>query len=99
MAIADYYNYPLNAKDLQTVIQTPTIGLVEPQLDDATYELLLKELNAYRTDILNVAPLTKDELVRTEYADGKGYTKSEMTLDVSIVSGAAPQATWSSSAS
>lgn len=90
MAIADYYNYPLNAKDLQTVIQTPTIGLVEPQLDDATYELLLKELNAYRTDILNVAPLTKDELVRTEYADGKGYTKSEMTLDVSIVSGAAP---------
>ena len=90
MAFADYYNYPLNARKLQTVIETPNIGLVEPQLDDVTYELLLKELNAYRTDILKVAPLTKDELLRTVYSDGKGYTKSEMTLDVSIVSGAAP---------
>lgn len=90
MAIADYYNYPLNAKDLQTVIETPHIGLVEPQLDDKTYKLLLDELNAYRTNILNVAPLTKEELLRTVHTDGKGYDKSEMTLDVSIVSGAAP---------
>lgn len=90
MAIADYYNYPLNAKDLQTVIETPNIGLVEPQLDDATYDLLLSELNAYRTDILKIAPLTRDELLRTVDTDGKGYTESEMTLDVSIVSGAAP---------
>ena len=89
-AVADYYNYPLNAQNLLTTVETPNIGLVEPQLDNATYELLLKELNDYRTDILNVAPLTEDELVRTQYADGKGYTKSEMTLDVSIVSGAAP---------
>ncbi|MGQ3297929.1 DUF4114 domain-containing protein [Reyranella sp.] len=90
MAIADYYNYPLNAKDLQTVIETPNIGLVEPQLDDATYESLLTQLNAYRTDILKIAPLTRDELLRTIATDGKGYTESEMTLDVSIVSGAAP---------
>jgi len=90
MAVADYYNYPLNANDLQTVVETPSIGLVEPQLDEDTYELLLNELNDYRTNILKVAPLTEDELVRTQDSDGKGYTASEMTLDVSIVSGAAP---------
>ena len=90
MAVADYYNYPLNARNLQTVIDTPNIGLVEPQLDDLTYDKLLKELNDYRAGILGVDKLTDAELVRTQYADGKGYDKSEMTLDVSIVSGAAP---------
>ena len=90
MAIADYYNYPLNARDLQTVIETPNIGLVEPQLNPETYESLLTQLNEYRTQILGVAPLTAAELLQTQDANGKDYTKSEMTLDVSIVSGAAP---------
>lgn len=90
MAIADYYNYPLNAKDLQTIIETPNIGLVEPQLNAATYAELLSQLNEYRTQILGVDALTPDELLQTQDANGGDYTKSEMTLDVSIVSGAAP---------
>lgn len=90
MAIADYYNYPLNAKDLQTVIETPNIGLVEPQLNEETYESLLEQLNDYRTEILGVAALTPAELLRTQDSQGGDYTQSEMTLDVSIVSGAAP---------
>ena len=90
MAIADYYNYPLNAKDLQTVVETPNIGLVEPQLNAETYESLLTQLNEYRTQILGVAPLTAAELLQTQDANGKNYNKSETTLDVSIVSGAAP---------
>ena len=90
MAIADYYNYPLNARDLQTIIETPNIGLVEPQLNAATYDSLLTQLNEYRTQILGVAPLTPAELLQTQNASGGDYTKSELTLDVSIVSGAAP---------
>ncbi len=88
--MADYYHYPLNALG-HLGIDTPNIGLVEPLLNSSTYNDLLTQLNEYRQNILGIAPLTADELVQTQVSSGGGtYTKSEMTLDVSIVSGAAP---------
>ncbi len=89
-AVADYYHYPLNALG-HLGIDTPNIGLVEPLLNLSTYNDLLTQLNEYRQNILGIAPLTAEELVQTQVSNASGsYTKSEMTLDVSIVSGAAP---------
>ncbi|MBS7538021.1 S8 family serine peptidase [Ancylobacter lacus] len=93
-ALADYYNFPLNAQNLLDEIDTPTVGLVEPRLDQASYDLLLQGLNDYRTKVLGIAPLSKDELLRTQPDPSSGtkpdHLKTELTLDVSIVSGAAP---------
>lgn len=90
MAVADYYHYPLNALG-HLGVDTPNVGLVEPLLNSSTYSDLLTQLNQYRQNILGIAPLTAQELVQTQATTAPGtYTKSEMTLDVSIVSGAAP---------
>ncbi len=93
-ALADYYGFPLNAQGLLGTVGTPLVGLVEPQINPESYALLLAGLNAYRTGVLGVAPLTPDEFLLTQADLAAGaspnHLTTELMLDVSIVSGAAP---------
>ncbi|MDP1747876.1 MAG: hypothetical protein Q8L22_00345 [Reyranella sp.] len=82
IALAESYNFPL-AVD----IQTPTIALVEGNVPDQAQ--LLASYNDYRTAI-GLSAVTAAQFDVVSGTDVVGTSSGELTLDISVVAGAAP---------
>lgn len=94
VALANYYNYPLMPAipvtgPLVSSLPMPTVALVESRVPDA--ESLRRALNDYRA-ALGLTPFTQDQFdVVTGIGTATSDTNlSELTLDLSVVAGAAP---------
>lgn len=82
-ALTGTYNFPL---DVGT--DTAPIALIEGNV--SSQDNLFNAYNAYRAQI-GVATVTRDEFVVASGPDPAGASSGELTMDISIVAGAAPK--------
>lgn len=86
IALTDAYNFPLDAdKD------TPTVALVEGNVP--VQQQLFSSYNAYRTSIGLTAVTSAKFQVMSGPDDLTSASSGELTLDISVVAGAAPKST------
>ncbi|MFO1160919.1 MAG: hypothetical protein U1E60_18910 [Reyranellaceae bacterium] len=84
-AVAANYAFPLAAD-----VTTPAIALVEQNV--ATQAALFSALNEYRTT-LGLPAMTRSQFQVLSGTDPSQPSASELTLDISVLSGAAPSST------
>ena len=84
-ALAESYNFPLGFD-----IQTPTVALVEANVPDQAQ--LFSSYNAYRVAI-GLPAVTPAEFRVISGTDVAGSSSGELTMDISVVAGAAPTST------
>lgn len=86
-AIAANYNFPLSAS-----IPTPAIALVEGNVADQA--ALFQALNAYRTSsLINLPAVTAGQFKIVSGTDPSSPSSGELNLDISVLTGAAPNST------
>ncbi|WP_421997733.1 DUF4114 domain-containing protein [Reyranella sp.] len=81
-AIAAHYNFPLGAD-----VATAPIALVEPNVPDQA--ALFAAYNQYRVQV-GLAPVTEAQFQILSGTNVPGSTSGELTLDISVIAGAAP---------
>ena len=86
-AIADNYHFPLPVG-----VDTPTIALVESNITGSGGESLRQALNQYRAAI-GLPPVTAAEFQAIPAGAQTNQLNGEVTLDVSVLAGAAPNST------
>ncbi|WP_421996441.1 DUF4114 domain-containing protein [Reyranella sp.] len=86
-AIADNYRFPLPAD-----VDTPTIALIESNITGSGGESLRLALNQYRAAI-GLPPVTEAEFQTVPAGAQANQLNGEVTLDVSVIAGAAPNST------
>ena len=86
-AIAANYNFPLPAG-----VATPAIALVEGNVPASQQAGLLADLNAYRQAV-GLPPITAEQFQIVTTNNDPTTISGELTLDISVIAGAAPNST------